>query len=136
MLKSPEVNQESAPKRPPGSVAELLHNWRFFFLFLALIGLVVLFFAEENWRGEWAWRKYQRQQEAKGDALKPATFIPPPILDEENFTMAPSLNLLLRGQTFASKYDAAASNVKSQKHSLSNISSGHQPVGANRPING
>ena len=120
MVKSAEVKQEAASKRAPGSLAELFYNWRYFFLLLGLIGLVVLFYAEENWRGEWLWMKYQRQQEANGDTLKPSAFIPPPILDEENFTMAPSLNLYLRGQTFATKYDAAASNVKGQKGSFSN----------------
>ena len=74
-----DVKEEPVAKRTPGSLAELFHNWRYFFLFLALIFLVVLFYAEENWRGEWAWKKYQRQQATKGDRLNRTAFIPPPI---------------------------------------------------------
>jgi len=54
------AHDRAAPKRAPGSFAELFHTWRFFFWPLVAVGVVMLFYAEENWRGEWSWQKYVR----------------------------------------------------------------------------
>jgi len=49
--------------------------------------LVVLFYAEENWRGARALEIYKRQLAAKGATLDWKSFVPPPVPDSENFAM-------------------------------------------------
>lgn len=59
-------------------------------LALAVLGTVAaLFYAVEDWRGARAWAQTRRQLEARGESLDPATFIPPPVPDDQNFAMAP-----------------------------------------------
>jgi hypothetical protein len=57
----------------------------------ALVTLVALFYAEENWRGSHDWGKYQREWEAKGEKFDRQAFVPPPVPDEQNFAMTPFL---------------------------------------------
>ena len=54
-----------------------------------LLALIPLFYAEEDWRGKHAWKKYKHAQEAKGEQFDFASFIPPPVPDERNFALAP-----------------------------------------------
>jgi hypothetical protein len=54
-----------------------------------LLALIPLFYAEEDWRGKHAWEKYKYAQEAKGEQFDFASFIPPPVADEQNFAFAP-----------------------------------------------
>jgi hypothetical protein len=54
-----------------------------------LLALISLFYAEENWRGRHAWEKYKQEWEAKGEKFDFASFIPPPVPDEQNFALAP-----------------------------------------------
>ncbi len=44
----------------------------------ALVTLIGLFFAEEDWRGKHAWETYRREAEARGVVFDFARFIPPP----------------------------------------------------------
>jgi hypothetical protein len=53
--------------------------------------LVVLFYAEENWRGARALESYKRQLAARGATLDWKSFVPPPVPDSENFAMTPFL---------------------------------------------
>ncbi len=53
--------------------------------------LLVLFYAEEDWRGKRDWEAYKRQLEAKGVELDWHKFVPPPVPDERNFAMTPFL---------------------------------------------
>ena len=57
------------------------------FAFLSL--LVVLFYAEENIRGKWDWENYKREMETKGEKFDFASFIPPPVPDDQNFALTP-----------------------------------------------
>ncbi len=57
----------------------------------ALIALLGLFFAEENWRGKRAWESCQRELSAKGVELDWLKFAPAPVPDEQNFAMTPFL---------------------------------------------
>ena len=50
-----------------------------------IVTLVVLFYAEENWRGARAWNNYRSQLEATGAKLDLAAFIPPAVPDDQNF---------------------------------------------------
>jgi len=51
--------------------------------------IVVLFYAEENWRGKHAWEKYKRESEARGDRFEWSAVVPPPVADEQNFAATP-----------------------------------------------
>jgi len=62
---------------------------RFLFGVLCLVTLVALFYAEENFRGKWAWNHFKREWEAKGEKFDLASFIPPPVPDDQNFAMTP-----------------------------------------------
>ena len=49
----------------------------------------VLFIAAEDWRGSHAWKQFQRQAEARGANFDFASFVSPPVPDDENFALAP-----------------------------------------------
>ena len=50
---------------------------------------MVLFYAEEDWRGKQAWDKYRREREAKGDSFEWSSIVPPPVPDDQNFATTP-----------------------------------------------
>ena len=62
---------------------------RILFSLVALITLVVLVIAFENWRGERAWMKFKTEWESKGETFDIASAIPPKVPDHENFAMTP-----------------------------------------------
>jgi hypothetical protein len=117
-------------------VAALLHSWRYFFAFIALIGLVGLFYFEENWRGQRVWEKYKKEQQARGERFDASAFVPPVVPTSENFAMTPLLsplfdfipgtqkwrntNAFAYVNGFAPEYDRAAKAVKAVKSTRSN----------------
>jgi hypothetical protein len=70
-----------------------LFTWRaakwFLRTLVVLMVLVALFYVEENWRGKRAWENYKREWEAKGEKFDFASFIPPPVPDDQNFALTP-----------------------------------------------
>ncbi len=56
-----------------------------------LFVLVLIFYAEEDWRGKRAWEKCKAEVEAKGAVLDWEKFIPPPVPDGQNFFKAPRM---------------------------------------------
>ena len=50
---------------------------------------MVLFYAEENWRGKHAWERYRREREAKGDRFEWSAIVPPSVPDDQNFAATP-----------------------------------------------
>jgi hypothetical protein len=72
-----------------------LFNWRMLRRLLvaaaALVTLMGLFYAVEDWRGKRAWENYQRQAEARGVEMDWHKFVPPPVPDAQNFAMTPFL---------------------------------------------
>lgn len=62
---------------------------RLLFGFTCLFTLIALFYAVENWRGKHAWTSYVREQEARGEKMDLAAFIPPPIPDDQNLALCP-----------------------------------------------
>src|SRR5262245_47872795 len=54
-----------------------------------LVTLIVLFYAEENWRGARAAESFKRRAIAAGTQLDPAALVPQPVPDEQNFAMTP-----------------------------------------------
>jgi hypothetical protein len=75
---------------------------------IALAGLavlVILFYAEEDWRGWHAWQKFKREWEAKGEKFDMAGVTPPPVPDNQNFALTPIVftsygNMLTRDGKF------------------------------------
>jgi hypothetical protein len=51
--------------------------------------LIVLFYAEEDWRGWHAWQQFKREWEAKGEKFGVQSYIPAPMPDDQNFAMIP-----------------------------------------------
>jgi hypothetical protein len=71
------------------------HNLRqLLFLLAAMITLVTLAYAVENWRGHRAWTAYKRQLETKGERLNLDSYIPPPVPEDQNFASTPLLKPL------------------------------------------
>jgi hypothetical protein len=123
--------------RPPGgSTSDWLRPWRHLFWLVGLAALVVLFYAEENWRGKTAWENYRSALKARGQAVDASAFIPPPVPDDANFAQTPFLaplfefvpgpqrwrdtNALRRAQGFAPRYEAASRLVDARKEPRTN----------------
>jgi hypothetical protein len=70
-----------------------LFSWRILKRCLLALGiflaLIPIFYAEEDWRGKHAWEKFKQEWEAHGEKFDFASFIPPPVPDEQNFAFAP-----------------------------------------------
>ena len=68
-------------------------TWRNFrrmlFVLACLIALVFLFYAEEDFRGWFAWHQFKQQEEANGENFNHLSFAPPPVPDEQNFALTP-----------------------------------------------
>jgi len=62
---------------------------RFLFGLACLATLIALFYAEEDWRGWHAWQKFKHEGEAKGERFDPASVVPPPVPDDQNFALTP-----------------------------------------------
>ena len=61
----------------------------------ALLTLVTLFYALENWRGGSAWASFQKEWAARGEPFELAAIVPKPVPDGENFATTPLLKPLL-----------------------------------------
>src|SRR5438045_4115675 len=46
---------------------------------------IALIYAEENWRGRHAWRKYRDDLLARGEQLDLQAYIPKPVPEDQNF---------------------------------------------------
>jgi hypothetical protein len=87
------------------SVAAWRHGFRWCFSRRALrfyawlviggISVIVLFYAEENWRGKRAWAALQRETAARGESLELSSVFPPPVPDDQNFALASGVGRLL-----------------------------------------
>src|SRR5882724_6252873 len=68
---------------------------RFAFGVVCFITLIALLYAEEDFRGKRAWNNFKREWEAKGEKFDFASFVPPPVPDDQNFAMTPVLRPIL-----------------------------------------
>lgn len=70
-----------------------LCHWRNFKRFLfglaCFATLVALFYVEEDWRGQHDWDRFKHEWETRGVQFSPASVIPPPVPDNQNFAMSP-----------------------------------------------
>ena len=64
-------------------------------LLVGIISVIVLFYAEEGWRGKRAWAALQREVAARGESLELSSVAPPPVPEEENFALAPGVAKVL-----------------------------------------
>ena len=71
-----------------------------------LAALVLIFIAEENWRGRRAWDAYRAAAEKRGAKLFLKDFIPPDIPDAENYAAIPIIRDL-----FAERKDGEAAPI-------------------------
>ncbi|HLX95725.1 MAG TPA: hypothetical protein VKU37_08270 [Verrucomicrobiae bacterium] len=84
-----------------------------------LVTLVVLFYAEEDWRGWHEWNEYRQQLEAGGAQLDLKAFIPKPVPDNQNFAAIPVIDSWFTQRTnftqkWADDYSLASSMLGSQ----------------------
>jgi len=63
--------------------------------FAALVTLLAIFYAEENWRGKRAWESCRSELIARGVELNWHQLAPPRVPDDQNFAMTPFLAPLL-----------------------------------------
>ena len=117
------------------SVLKRVFSWRAFrvllFLGIALVTVAALVVAFENWRGKRNWLKFKAEQEAKGEKLDLASFIPARVPDSENFAMTPLLAPLFdyttgRGTVWRD------SNAVARAQGISVSGHGHPPTFGNR----
>jgi hypothetical protein len=65
------------------------HVRRMLLVLACLIALIVLFYAEEDFRGWYVWHQFKQQEEAKGENFNHLSFAPPTVPDEQNFALTP-----------------------------------------------
>jgi hypothetical protein len=122
-------NRDDSLQKPTDGFKEWFHSWRYLFLVIGVTGFVLAFYAEENWRGQRAWEKYKQWMTARGEQFEPTAFIPPRVVDDDNFAMTPALAPLFQFVPGTQRwldanapnlfhdvmggYDAAAAQVKS-----------------------
>jgi hypothetical protein len=51
--------------------------------------LALIFYAEEDWRGWHAWQQFKHEWEASGERFGYQYYVPPPVLEDQNFAMTP-----------------------------------------------
>jgi hypothetical protein len=108
-MASEENSGQTSLGNQPGAISELLHTWRYFFLFLGLVALVAAFYAEEDWRGHRAWAKYKRELEAQGVRFDLSAHVPPSVPPEENFAVA-----IEQAIGMSPRYDAVSGKLRPQ----------------------
>jgi hypothetical protein len=62
---------------------------RIFILLACPVLLVVLFYAEEDWRGWHAWEQFKHEWTAKGEKFGSQSYFPALVPDDQNFAMTP-----------------------------------------------
>ncbi len=62
---------------------------KFAAVFGAIVALGALWHGVENWRGQRAWNRFQRELQARGEILDVESIAPPAIPPEQNFAAAP-----------------------------------------------
>ncbi len=81
---------ENPPAKERSTLLTIL-RW-FFLANLALITLVALFYAVENFRGKRAWERYRKDAEQRGATFNFYALVPPEIAPEQNAADIPLIN--------------------------------------------
>ena len=97
-MNTPSTPQSTWQRTTTCRVLCWLFNWRMvrrcLLTVAALVTLVALFYAEEDWRGGRAWDKHRRALEAQGEKFDSSSLAPPPVPDEQNLAMTPLLKAI------------------------------------------
>lgn len=114
----------------------ILH--RLLFVAAALTTLIVLFYAEEDWRGARAWAAVKRDLHARGESLDFRDLIPAPVPDDQNLAMAPLFTRLFQYQvdprTHVLTFNHGSEWIRSDTYKLfDGIPFGQNDVGLARP---
>jgi len=84
-----------------------------------LVTIIVLVYAEEDWRGRHKWNQYRQVIEAGGAQLDYRAYIPKPVPDDQNFAAIPLIESWFMQRTnfdtkWADNYSLASSMLGSQ----------------------
>ena len=74
-------------------IGRFFWSWGFLNFVLAIIIFVILFYAEEDWRGAHAWAITKAEWEAKGESFDYKKFAPPVVPDDQNLAAIPLFKL-------------------------------------------
>ena len=94
-MENPESTHPVKPARFPTvrRLGRALFSRKMLYAALALLTLVMLLYAVENFRGARAWENYRQDAETRGLKLDWTAHIPPPIPDAENGANTPLIQL-------------------------------------------
>ncbi|MDB6024042.1 MAG: hypothetical protein JWM68_265 [Verrucomicrobiales bacterium] len=99
-----------------------LFSWRIvrrlLIAFVWVATIVVLFYAEENWRGRRAWNAFRQTLEAKGEQLELRAFIPKAVPEEQNFAATPIVKSWFVKKDAAGKPDSWADRYEKAQSSV------------------
>jgi hypothetical protein len=73
-----------------------------------LVVLVIIFYAEEDWRGRRDWNQYRQALETRGEHTDFRAYIPKPVPDEQNFAATPVMRSFLQPNYFLPTNDLFA----------------------------
>jgi len=80
---------DNEPKTREAGTPRWSQRLRLWLILAASAFLVLLFYAEEDWRGWRAWNQFKRGWESKGERFNLASVVPPAVPDEQNFALTP-----------------------------------------------
>jgi hypothetical protein len=83
----PSTNQQMPATHTSGSHAapdSEPRPWRWVILIVGLVLILVVLYAEENFRGKRAWEQYRREISKRGELIDWQSFIPAPVPDDQN----------------------------------------------------
>ncbi|HEV3273082.1 MAG TPA: hypothetical protein VGZ93_12955 [Candidatus Methylacidiphilales bacterium] len=75
--------------RACAKIARFFWSWGFLKFVLVSVTLIILLYAEEDWRGARAWAATKAEWEAKGESFDFNRLIPPPVPDDQNLAALP-----------------------------------------------
>ena len=75
--------------RAASKSARFICSWAFLKFVLFVLTLIVLLYAEEDWRGARIWTATKAKWEARGVSFDFNTYLPPPVPDEQNLIALP-----------------------------------------------
>jgi hypothetical protein len=73
----------------PNTGRKRMKFWERYWPPIVFVLVITTFYVEEDVRGKWAWSRFKREWEAKGETFDRGKFIPPPVPDDQNFALTP-----------------------------------------------
>lgn len=101
------ANGSSRPRSDHGLTGRRRKLRRWLIVSVVGLGLIGLFYAEENWRGQRVWEKCKRALQTQGIALNWTNYIPAAIADNQNIFGVPEMVRWFHGRIGAGWSDFA-----------------------------